>query len=244
MDDQQFDELTAKVLAGTASPQEQSTLEAICQQDESRRKEYASFQATMKAVAAGGAAAQALDEIPAEAPELPRYRMEELRTAVRQEFGATKIKDKSRSVELSFSAYLKRWLLPAMALFVSAGLTIYILLPTQAPPTIVQVGLFGEILARGGGLHSSSLQSDQTEVMSFQREMDYDKWIEQGLAEQVMAKIWINEEDSMLEILWKTPQTGVIEKIKEGPLPSSQKAKHKRLEALIHTLRNQQPQSP
>jgi len=91
MDAESFTALALRVIAGEATDDDRRALEAMLESSITRREEFEQFKLThgiLRATAPMTEAARATE------PVLPAYRMNELRTAVRQHFGPAPNREK------------------------------------------------------------------------------------------------------------------------------------------------------
>src|SRR5271163_1259077 len=106
MDAESFNELALRVLAGETTADERRALEAELSSDPARREEFQQLKIThdiLRATAPMTEAAKATE------PALPAYRLNELKTAVRQQFGPATQRGKTTSSGGVFRAL--RWIL-------------------------------------------------------------------------------------------------------------------------------------
>src|SRR6266446_5932865 len=96
--DEEFDNLTVKILAGEASAEEQARLEELMAQKAELKLDFADLKAAWDSVREIGPLAQAMEALPG---SVPSARLSGLQAAVKKKFGSTSVEDSiARSGEL------------------------------------------------------------------------------------------------------------------------------------------------
>src|SRR5690242_6215308 len=140
MDAESFTDLALRIISGEATDDERRALEAELSSTSARREEFEQFKLThgiLRVTAPMTEAARATT------PELPAYRVNELRTAVRQHFGPAASRGKTSTASGGLIPAL-RWLFAGTGV---AALGVAVVLFCFANRT-VEVGLYGTDLVR------------------------------------------------------------------------------------------------
>jgi hypothetical protein len=221
MDADTFTELALRVIAGEASADERAALERELA-DPYRRADFDQLALTLDAIrtaAPMNAAAQAT------APELPAYRVHELRTAVRRHFGPL--------VAVKHTPLLDalRWLFAGGGL---AGLATLVVLFCFANRT-VEVGLYKTDLDRGMQ-HISQQDFPTAKLVTFDKDAEYDSFQSQPLAWYEHAKIWVDNEHDLLHIT-KRVDHGQIVSVAQ-PLAPNEDDQRTQIQQAVQSLSN------
>lgn len=197
----EFQELALKVLAREATAVESAVLQSEVAKDASRRREFDELRAAMSLLREAGTVAGATR---ATTPELPKYRMNELRDAVRLHF----LVKPSEKPERSLLPLPLRWLLGTG--FTGAALAC-LLLWVSASRQEIEVGMYKELAMRSGA--PLVLPSNpHVQKQAFEKEEEFEKWKQQPLAWNQRAKVWVDEENDTIHIirrdgLWNVRET-------------------------------------
>jgi hypothetical protein len=186
MDADTFTELALSVIAGEASADERAALERELA-DPSRRAEFDQLALTFNAIRTAAPMSEATQ---ATAPELPAYRVHELRSAVRRHFGPL------TAVRHTPLLDALRWLFAGGGL---AGLATLVVLFCFANRTI-EVGLYKSDLERNGDKSITQQDIPSAKLVSFDKDAEYDSFQSQPLAWYEHAKIWVDNEHDLLHI--------------------------------------------
>ena len=220
MDADTFTELALRVIAGGASADERAALERELAAP-SRRAEFDQLALTLDAMRT---AAPMNEAAQATAPELPAYRVHELRSAVRRHFGPL------TAVRHTPLLDALRWVFAGGGL---AGLASLVVLFCFANRTIEYGGYADS--AQRDGVHSLT-QADlpATKMLSFERDAEFDAWQNQPLAWYEHAKIWVDNEHDLLHIT-KRVDHGQIVSITQ-PLASNEDDQRVQIQQAVQDL--------
>lgn len=222
MDANSFTELAQRVLAGEATAAERQALELELSAHPERRSEFAEMKVihdVLRTAAPLAAAAQATG------PELPAWRVNELRTAVRQHFGATA----SRPAASSPRTFL-RWLLAGGATTVFAAV---IIIFTFANRTI-EVGLYQSGQVRGDGSPLTPQDIPAARLVTFDQDAPFDQWQGQPLGWNEHAKIWVDNERDVLHVVVRQAH-GVIH-MQDLPLAPTTEGQREQIRQTVESL--------
>jgi hypothetical protein len=221
MDADSFTELALRVIAGEASADERATLERELA-DPSRRAEFDQLALTLDAMRT---AAPMTEAAQATGPELPAYRVHELRSAVRRHFGPL------TAVRHTPLLDALRWVFAGGGL---TGLATLVVLFCFANRTI-EVGGYADSVQRGG-MHSLT-QADlpAAKFVTFERDAEFDAWQSKPLAWYEHAKIWVDNEHDLLHIT-KRVDHGQIVNITQPLAPNEDDQRAQILQA-VQSLR-------
>ncbi len=187
MDADSFTELALRVIAGEASADERATLERELSAAPSRRDEFEQLALTFEAIRT---AAPMNEAAQATAPELPAYRVHELRSAVRRHFGPL------AAVRHTPLLDALRWIFAGGGL---TGLAVIIVLFCFANRTI-EVGSYADDLVRSGEHPLTQADLGAAKLLSFEHDAEFDSWQSQPLAWYEHAKIWVDNEHDLLHV--------------------------------------------
>jgi hypothetical protein len=223
MDAETFTDLALRVIAGEASADERAALERELTGDAARRGEFEQLALMLDALRAAGPMTEAAK---AAVPELPAHRVNELRTAVRQNFGPAAARQK-RSTPL-LDAF--RWLFAGGGL---VGLAAIIVLLCFSNRTI-EVGLYGTELARDGNQGLSAQDVPTAKLVTFDQDAPFDAWQNQPLAWYEHAKIWVDNEHDMLHIVRRIGHGHVVSETQ--PLAPTDEAQRAQIQQAVQEL--------
>ena len=221
MDADTFTDLALRVIAGEGSADERAALERELA-DSSRRADFDQFALTFTAIrtaAPMNAATQAT------APELPAYRVHELRSAVRRHFGPL------TAVRHTPLLDALRWLFAGVGL---AGLATLVVLFCFANRTI-EVGLYTSDLGRNADKNITQQDIPTAKLVTFDKDAEYDSFQSQPLAWYEHAKIWVDNEHDQLHII-KRVDHGQIVSIAQ-PLAQNEDDQRTQIQQAVQSLR-------
>jgi len=228
MDAELFNALALRVLAGEATDDERRALEAELASLPARREEFDQLKLTHGILRAAAPMTQAAS---ATTPELPAYRVNELRTAVRQHFGPAANRKKNR-------APFGEWI-PAMRwLFAGSGvgaLGFAVVIFCFANRT-VEVGLYGTDLARGGDKALSAEDVPSARLVTFDADAPFDQWQNQALAWNEHAKIWVDNEHDLLHIVRRVRHGQIV--METQPLAPTNEGQREQIKQVVDALKN------
>ncbi len=193
MDNKDFQELALRVLANDASATESAFFQSMLAKDPARSQEFKEIKETMALLRNAAPVAGALD---AKGPELPAYRMNELRDAVRAEF-----RDKKSATSTSPQPWLSfKWMFASG--FAGAAL-VCMLVFTVMGHREIEVGMYEGYIMRGATqvvIPASPLVHQH----SFKKDNDFDQWKQTPLAWNEKAKVWVDEETDLIHVVRHT----------------------------------------
>ena len=223
MDADSFNDLALRVISREATAEEQHALETELSANPAYREEFEQLRIThdiLRMIAPMTEAARATE------PGLPAYRLNELRTAVRQHFGPAP----SRKRALSPLAFWIRRLLATGAVAVFATIMIVVICSDRA----VEVGLYRSDLVRGeeNGLTPDAVLS--AHVVAFDQDASFDQW-QKTLAWYQHAKVWLDNEHNLLHIVQRDAQGHLIERTQ--PLSQSDREQREQVRKAVESLK-------
>ena len=227
MDTETFNDLALRVLAREATNDERRALEAELSSSANRKAE---FEQLRLAHDAARLAVPMTDAQKATAPELPAYRVNELRTAVRQHFGPAANRDKRAGSTVW--AHVLRWVFGGAAL---AGLCFAIAISCFANRTI-EVGLYGSDLMRDGEKSLTAQDVPSAQILTFEQDSPFDQWQNQPLAWNERAKIWVDNERDLLHIVRRVRSGQVI--TETPPLAPTLDGQREQIKQVVESLKN------
>jgi hypothetical protein len=225
MDAETFNTLALRVIAGEASADDRHALEAELSAEPARREEFQQMQVTHDVLRT---AAPMFEAGQATAPELPAYRLNELRTAVRQHFGPAA--ERSKKPTAAWVPVL-RWL------FAGTGFTAFgvaVVLMCFANRTI-EVGLYGSDLARSGDQALMAKDVPQAHLVTFDQDAPFDAWQNRPLAWNERGKIWIDNEHDLLHIVRRVSHGQII--METQPLAPTDDGQLTQIQQAVESLR-------
>jgi hypothetical protein len=228
MDTESFTTLALRVISREATDDERSELEAEIASAPARREEFEQLKLTHEILRTAAPLAQAAS---ATTPGLPAYRVNELRTAVRQHFGPAANRKKNR-------APFGEWV-PALRWFFAgsgvAALGFAVVVLCFANRT-VEVGLYGTDLARGGDKALSAADVPSARLLTFDADAPFDQWQNQPLAWNEHAKIWIDNEHDLLHIVRRVRHGQIL--METQPLAPTNEGQREQIKQVVDALKN------
>ena len=221
MDADTFTDLALQVLAGNADAATRQSLDRAMEADPQLRARFADLKLTHDAflVAAPLATAESAAQ-----PELPAYRVNELRTAVRQHFGPAK--NRAGQPHPHFLLLRRLWVTGVMA-----GLAL-VLAQMFLSDRSVEVGLYRSDVMRGDN-GDVTPQGTIAKVVLFDQDAPFDEW-QKTLAWNQHAKIWIDNEHDLVHVLYRD-RNGKLAEVTE-PLAPSAAEERTQIEQAIRTV--------
>jgi anti-sigma factor RsiW len=220
-----FTDLALRVITGEASVDDRRAFEAEIAANPDRREEFAELQTTHRLLCVAVPMTEAAQ---ATGPELPAYRLNELRTAVRQHFGPV-----ANRAGKSFSPLLVlRWIFAGGAAAVIGTIMVMILFSNST----VEIGLYRTDLMRGDNAALTPENVPAAKIMAFDADAPFDQWQAQPLAWYQHAKIWVDNEHDLLHIVRRGPN-GQITTLTQ-PLAESDEAQREQIQQAVQDLRN------
>jgi hypothetical protein len=192
MDADTFTDLALRVIARDATPDDRQALEAELAHDAIRRADFDELKLSLDLMRAAVPLANAL---PATEPELPVHRVNELRTAVRQNFGPATTRASHRPAGI-LSAL--RWLVAGGGLTGLAFLVVFFCFANRT----VEIGVYAsDSQQRGAEETLSPRDVPAAKWMAFDQDAPFDRFQTEPLAWYQHAKIWVDNEKDQLHII-------------------------------------------
>ena len=226
MDAQTFTDLALRVIAREATADERRAVEAEMASTPARREEFEQIKLTHQLLRTTAPLTEA-DR--AAEPELPAWRVNELRTAVRQHFGPVA---NTKEAGSTVWAHVLRWVFGGGGL---AALGFAIVMICFANRT-VEVGLYSSDLVRGGGQSLSAQDVPSARVMWFDQDASFDQWQNQPLAWNEHAKIWIDNEHDLLHIVRRIRHGQIL--METQPLAPTNEGQREQVKQVVEKLKN------
>ncbi len=222
MDANSFTELAQRVLAGETTAAERHAFELELSAHPERRQEFAQMKIThdiLRTAAPLTAATQATG------PELPTYRVNELRTAVRQHFGPAT----ARPATSSLKSFL-RWILAGGT---ATALAAVIIIFTFANRTI-EVGRYQSGQVRGDETSLTAQDIPAARIVTFDQDAPFAQWQDEPLAWNQRAKIWVDNERDLLHIVQREAHGQIL--MQELPLAPTLEGQREQIRQTIESL--------
>ena len=190
MDADAFHDLALRVIAGEANDAERHALEAELSGNPARRDEYDQLTITHDVLRVSAPMSEA---VRATEPGLPAYRLNELRTAVRQNFGPANQREKSSGGLMT----ALRWI------FAGGGATalVVLLVVLNLSGRTIEVGVYRTDQMRSDEAPLSSQDVPSARLLTFDQDAPFDQWQSQPLAWYERAKIWVDNEHDLLHVI-------------------------------------------
>jgi hypothetical protein len=224
MDSEPFNDLALRVIAGEATTEERHTLETELAAHPELRDEFDQIKISYEVLRTASPMAEATR---ANEPELPAYRVNELRTAVRQHFGPAANRGKS-----TWSGLLSAW----RWIFAGGGLTALtvLLVVLNLSNHTIEVGLYQTDQMRGesGGLTAQDVPAAR--LMTFDQDAPFDQWKDAPLAWYERGKVWVDNERDLLHIVRRVNH-GQISK-ETYPLATTNDAQREQIKQAVESL--------
>ena len=225
MDADSFNALALRVIAREATDDERRALDAELASAPAHRAEFEQMKITHDVLRA---AAPLAESTRATTPELPAHRVGELRTAVRQQFGAA---TRAKASGSTVWAHLLRWVFGGGAL---AALGFALAMFCFANRTI-EVGMYGADQVRGEqGLSARDVPAAQ--VLTFDQDAPFDAWQNAPLAWNEHAKIWVDNEHDLLYIVRRVRHGQVV--LETQPLAPTDEGQREQIRQVVAGLQN------
>jgi hypothetical protein len=228
MDTESFTSLALRVISREATDDERRALETELAFLPARREEFEQLKLTHEILRATAPMVQATQAI---TPGLPAYRVNELRTAVRQHFGPVANREKNPT---PFGEWIPalRWLFGGSGV---AALGFAVVLLCFANRTI-EVGLYGTDLARGGDQALSAADVPSAHLVTFDQDAPFDQWQNQPLAWNEHAKIWVDNERDLLHIIQRVRHGQIV--METQPLAPTNEGQREQIKQVVDALKN------
>jgi hypothetical protein len=226
MDAASFTELAIRVISREATADERRALEAELSSIPARREEFELLKLTHEILRATTPAVQAVRAI---TPGLPTYRVNELRTAVRQHFGPAAARTKKPT---AFGGWIPalRWLFAGSGT-AAIGFAVVVLCFANRS---VEIGLYGTDLARGGDQSLTASDVPTARLVTFDQDAPLDAWQSQPLAWNEHAKIWVDNEHDLLYVTHRVRHGQVF--TETYPLAPTDSAQREQIRQVVDSL--------
>ncbi|MCE0523677.1 MAG: hypothetical protein LV480_12290 [Methylacidiphilales bacterium] len=228
MDVESFTTLALRVISREATDDERRALEAELSASPARREEFDQLRLAHEILRTTAPVAQAAQ---AAEPGLPAYRVNELRTAVRQHFGPAANRGKASAKPAGLIPVL-RWIFAGTG---AAVVGVAVVLLCFANRTI-EVGVYGDGLVRGGDQALSSTDIPSARLLTFEQDAQFDQWQNQPLAWNERAKIWVDNEHDLLHIVRRVQHGQIL--IETQPLAPTNEAELEQIKRTVDALKN------
>ena len=228
MDPESFTDLALRVISREATDDECRALEAELLSAPAHREEFERLKLTHEMLRVTAPLAQAAR---AATPELPAYRVNELRTAVRQHFGPAADRKKSRA---AFGDWVPamRWLFAGSGV-AALGFALAVLCFANRS---VEVGLYQTDSVRGGDQALSAEDVPSARLVTFDADAQFDQWQNQPLAWYEHAKIWVDNEHDLLHIVRRVRHGQVL--METYPLAPTNEGQREQIKQVVDALKN------
>jgi hypothetical protein len=228
MDAESFTNLTLRVISREATIDECHTLEAEMASAPARREEFEQLKLTHEILRTTMPMTEAMRTT---SPELPAYRVNELRTAVRQHFGPAANRPEVQ-VGSTVWAHVLRWVFGGGSL---AALGFAVAIFCFANRTI-QVGLYSSDQVRGSDTALSPKDVPSAQVVTFESDAPFDQWQNQPLAWNEHAKIWVDNERDLLHIVRRVAHGQIT--METQPLAPTSEGQREQIKQVVESLKN------
>jgi len=225
MDADSFADLALRVLAREATDEERRALDAAIAADPARGEEFRQLEETHALLLAAAPMAIAAE---AQEPALPAYRLNELRTAVRQHFGPVAARVPIAASPSRLAASL-RWLWTGGVTTVLAVVVILISFSDRS----VEVGLYRTSPVRGSDAPLSPTDVPAARVIAFDQDAPFDQW-KKDLSWNEHAKVWIDNENDLLHIIRRDKDGSLTEQTE--PLARTNREQREQISRVVESL--------
>ena len=224
MDAETFNTLALRVICGEASADDRHALEAELSAAPARREEFQQLQVTHDVLRT---TAPMFEAGQATAPELPAYRVNELRTAVRQHFGPA-----ANRPQKPFAAWVPglRWLFGGVG-FGAFGAAVVIMCFANRT---IEVGLYGSDLVRNGEHSLTAQDVPKAHLITFEQDAPFDAWQSRPLAWNERGKIWIDNERDLLHIIHRVSHGQIV--METQPLAPTDDAQRAQIQQAVESM--------
>jgi hypothetical protein len=227
MDAATFTALALRVISREADDAERRALEAEVAASPERQEEFVQLRMTLDVFRA---VAPMSDAIVAQSPELPAYRVNELRGVVRRHFGPATEQSKAKASRGAVPVW--RWLFAGSGF---AAVWVAVVLFCFANRSI-EIGLYGSDLVRSGDQGLSQKDIPDARLVTFDQDAPFDQWQSRPLAWNQHAKIWVDNERDLLYIVRRVKIGQVIQETE--PLAPTIEGQRQQIERVVSGLKN------
>ncbi|HEV3272737.1 MAG TPA: hypothetical protein VGZ93_11200 [Candidatus Methylacidiphilales bacterium] len=229
MDNESFTDLAMRVISREATDDERRALEAEFVSAPARREEFERLKLTHDVLRATAPMAQAARAI---TPGLPAYRVNELRTAVRQHFGPAANRPKSRATSGGLISVL-RWIFAGGGLAMLGCAVVLLCFENRS----IEIGLYQTDLMRNGDKGLSAADVPSARLVAFDQDGAFDQWQNRPLAWNERAKIWVDNEHDLLHIVRRVQIGQVLTDTR--PLAPTNEGQREQIKRVVEELKNQ-----
>jgi hypothetical protein len=224
MDADSFNDLALRVIAGEATAPDRQALDAELLAHLERREEFEQMKVTNDVLRT---TAPMIEASRATEPALPAYRVNELRTAVRQHFGPAAARRKSSGGLVN----VLRWILAGGG---ATALMVLMVILNLSGRT-VEVGVYRSDTMRGeASLTAQDIPS--AKMITFDQDAPFDQWQNQSLAWYERAKIWVDNEHDLLHIVRRVDHGNIH--IETQPLAPTDEGQREQIKQVVESLKN------
>jgi len=226
MDAESFTALALRVISREATIDEQRALDEELASTPARREELTRLRLThdiLRTVAPMSEAARAHE------PELPAYRRNELRTAVRRHFGPAANRDKTVAPVGGLIAAL-RWLFAGTGFAIFGVAVVLVCFANRS----VEVGVYETDLVRGDDAALSQKDLPDAHLVTFEQDTPFGEWQNRPLAWYEHAKIWVDNEHDLLHIVRREAPGQIIMEVR--PLAPTAEGQRDQIRQAVETV--------
>ncbi|MCE0499698.1 MAG: hypothetical protein LV481_17310 [Methylacidiphilales bacterium] len=224
MDPDAFTDLALRVIAREATDEDRRALDAELAARPERRGEFAELQSTHDILRTTAPLTEAAR---ARGPELPAYRLNELRTAVRQHFGPAV--NRERKPSPIFAGL--RWIFTGTAVAVLGVAVVLICFSNST----IEIGLYRTDLVRGDNAGLTPESVPTARIVTFDADAAFDQWQSRPLVWYQHAKIWVDNEHDLVHVI-RREQNGRIDML-TLPLAATDEAQREQIRQIVQDSR-------
>jgi hypothetical protein len=222
MDNDSFNQLALRVLAGEATADDRRALETELAATPARKEEFAQLKISHDVLRASAPLTEAAK---ATGPELPAWRVNELRTAVHQHFGPEHHHEAPGTLRR-----VVRWLFAGGSV---AALGLFIAFISLANKTVA-VGLYQTDAVRGDATTLAASDVPAAKVVTFAQDAPFDAWQTAPLAWNEHAKVWVDNEHDLLHIVYRDETGKTV--LDSQPLAPTDAAQREQIKQVVGSL--------
>jgi len=224
MDADSFNDLALRVIAGEATAADRKALETELSTHSERRDEFEQMKVVHDVLRSTAPMTEASR---ATGPELPAYRVGELRTAVRRHFGPAALRQKRSGWTNAL-----RWILAGGG---ATALTVLVVVLNLSGRTI-EVGMYQSDAMRNGEANLAAQDIPSAKMITFDQDAPFDQWQNQPLAWYERAKIWVDNEHDLLHIVRRVDHGNVH--VETQPLAPTDAGQREQIKQVVESLKN------
>jgi len=224
MDADSFNDLALRVIAGEATAADREALKTELSAHPERRDEFEQMKVVYDVLRTTAPMTEASR---ATGPELPVYRVGELRTAVRQHFGPAAVRQKS-----SGWTNVLRWILAGGG---ATALTVFVVVLNLSGRTI-EVGMYQSDAMRNGEATLAAQDIPSAKMITFDQDAPFDQWQNQPLAWYERAKIWVDNEHDLFHIVRRVDHGNIH--VETQPLAPTDEGQREQIKQAVESLKN------